>query len=201
MNEDGRAHPCRRPLRDNGLRFVHVSTDFVFDGTKGAPYVETDEPNPLSVYGASKLAGERAVAEAFPDALIVRTAWVYGPPGPNFPQKILERARAGGTLQVVDTEVGCPTYTRDLARGILGLLDADASGLYHLVGAGFVLALRDGAQDARVRGPRRAGRACRRLAVPDEGRASRRRTTRLHEGATPRRRAAAVGVVAARVRR
>lgn len=121
---------------DNGLRFAHVSTDFVFDGTKGEPYVETDEPNPLSVYGASKLAGDMAVAESHPEAMIARTAWVYGPPGPNFPTKILERARSHGELQIVDNELGCPTYTRDLALGILGLLAAGAEGLYHLAGTG-----------------------------------------------------------------
>lgn len=135
VNETG-AGILAAAARENSLRFVHVSTDFVFDGAKGEPYVETDEPNPLSVYGASKLAGDLAVAQAYPEALIVRTAWVYGPPGPNFPTKVLERARSHGELQVVDTELGCPTYTRDLSLGILGLLDAGATGLYHLAGSG-----------------------------------------------------------------
>lgn len=135
VNEIG-ARTLAAAARDNSLRFAHVSTDFVFDGTKGQPYVETDATSPLSVYGASKLAGDIAIAEVLPEALIARTAWVYGPPGPNFPVKILERARARGSLQVVDNEVGCPTYTRDLAMGILGLLDAGARGLYHLAGQG-----------------------------------------------------------------
>lgn len=135
VNEDG-ARILALAARDCGLRFVHVSTDFVFDGTKGEQYVEADKPNPLSVYGASKLAGERAVKAVLPEALVARTAWVYGPPGPNFPQKIIEKARTTTALQVVDTEIGCPTYTVDLARGILGLLDANASGIYHLAGTG-----------------------------------------------------------------
>lgn len=138
--------------RDEGLAFVHVSTDFVFDGEKPGPYEEDDAPNPVSVYGASKLAGEKAAAEAHSRALIVRTAWTYGPAGVNFPVKILERAQAatsvaadarGATLsgnkpalQVVADEVGSPTYTLDLANGLLALLSAEATGLFHLTGAG-----------------------------------------------------------------
>ena len=120
----------------SGLRFVHVSTDFVFDGTKPGPYTEDDEPNPLSVYGRSKLLGERSVTEADPRALIVRTAWAFGEGGANFPKKILERARTMRSIDVVCDEKGSPTYTRDLAAGILALLDADARGLFHLAGSG-----------------------------------------------------------------
>ncbi len=122
--------------RDAGLAFVHVSTDFVFDGTKDGPYVETDTPNPLSVYGASKLAGEIAVAEACPEALIVRTAWVFGPGGVNFPSKIIALARERDRLSVVTDEIGSPTYTIDLAGGLLELAASGAHGLYHLAGAG-----------------------------------------------------------------
>jgi dTDP-4-dehydrorhamnose reductase len=135
VNEDG-ALLLADAARDAGLGFVHVSTDFVFDGAKKGAYVETDATNPLSVYGASKLAGERAVTEAYPEALIVRTAWVYGPAGDNFPVKILRAARSGGPVRVVTDEVGSPTYTMDLATGLLALVDAGASGLYHLAGAG-----------------------------------------------------------------
>lgn len=122
--------------RDAGLRFVHVSTDFVFDGTKDGPYVETDAPNPLSAYGESKLEGEHVVACADPDALIVRTAWVFGPAGVNFPVKILEAARTRPSLSVVTDEIGSPTYTLDLAAGIIGLVGAEASGIFHLAGSG-----------------------------------------------------------------
>ncbi len=142
-------------VRGEGLAFVHVSTDFVFDGTKRGAYVETDEPRPLSVYGASKLAGERAVRSGHPEALVVRTAWTYGPGGNNFPEKILRRARAllSGTvatlvgvmpgsdyeapvLQVVADEVGSPTNSVDLADGLLALLSLGATGVYHLTGDG-----------------------------------------------------------------
>jgi dTDP-4-dehydrorhamnose reductase len=125
-----------RAARKAGLAFVHVSTDFVFDGSKDGAYTEADEPNPLSVYGATKLAGEVSAAAEDPDLLIVRTAWVFGPAGVNFPVKILEAARSRPTLSVVTDEVGSPTYTIDLAAGILGLVDAGATGLFHLAGAG-----------------------------------------------------------------
>ncbi len=119
-----------------GLPFVHVSTDFVFDGTKDGAYTEDDAPNPLSVYGVSKLAGERVVHSANPTALIVRTAWVFGPYGTNFPTKILERATGSIAVTVVNDEVGSPTYTLDLAAGILDLLEARARGVFHLAGSG-----------------------------------------------------------------
>jgi dTDP-4-dehydrorhamnose reductase len=135
VNETGAAN-LARAARDADLAFVHVSTDFVFDGTKSGAYDETDQPNPVSVYGASKLAGERAVFYEMPDALVVRTAWVFAPVGANFPLKIVAAARERGSLSVVTDEVGSPTYTVDLARGILGLAGAGASGIYHLVGGG-----------------------------------------------------------------
>ena len=122
--------------RETGVRFVHVSTDFVFDGTKDGAYTEDDATAPLSVYGASKLAGEVAVAGAMSDALIVRTAWVFGPGGANFPTKVLELASRLPALTVVTDEHGSPTYTPDLAAGIVALAEAGASGLYHLAGSG-----------------------------------------------------------------
>jgi dTDP-4-dehydrorhamnose reductase len=135
VNELG-ARLLAEAARDAGLGFAHVSTDFVFDGAKWGAYVETDPTDPLSVYGASKLAGERAVAQAYPGALIVRTAWVYGPAGENFPVKILRAARTHPSLKVVTDEVGSPTYTIDLAAGLIALADAGAAGIFHLVGAG-----------------------------------------------------------------
>ena len=130
----------------------------MFDGTKTGAYLESDEPHPINVYGSSKLAGEQAVFSSHPAALVIRTAWTYGLGGTNFPVKILQRARAvtsgaaegsrGGrhrsaadvavapVLQVVADEVGSPTYTIDLANGLLALLSAGATGLYHLTGAG-----------------------------------------------------------------
>jgi dTDP-4-dehydrorhamnose reductase len=114
-----------------------VSTDFVFDGRKQGAYTEADEPSPLSVYGASKLAGEHAVMAADPDVLMVRTAWVFGPGGANFPTKILSAARERGALTVVDDEIGSPTYSVDLATGIVALVESCAEpGTYHLAGSG-----------------------------------------------------------------
>jgi dTDP-4-dehydrorhamnose reductase len=121
----------------NRLPFVHISTDFVFDGKKAGLYSESDEPHPLSVYGASKMAGEWAVAAADPKALIVRTAWVFGPNGMNFPRKIIEKARTTDRLQVVSDEVGSPTYTIDLAAALLRLIDVGATGLLHVAGSGW----------------------------------------------------------------
>lgn len=135
VNEHG-ARVLADAARETGLRFVHVSTDFVFDGTKRGAYAETDVTNPLSVYGASKLAGELAVAETYPDAIIARTAWVFGPGGANFPTKILAAAVTRTSLSVVTDEVGSPTYTLDLARALVALESAGASGLFHLAGSG-----------------------------------------------------------------
>lgn len=135
VNEYG-ARLLAGAARDSELGFVHVSTDFVFDGRSRQPYVEADEPNPLSVYGASKLAGERAVLDENDAALIVRTAWAFGANGVNFPTKILAAARQRDRLLVVNDEIGSPTYTVDLALGIVMLASAGATGLYHLTGAG-----------------------------------------------------------------
>ncbi len=134
VNEHG-SRVLAHAAHETGLRFVHVSTDFVFDGAKGAPYAEDDEPNPLSVYGASKLAGERAVFSADPQALVIRTAWLYGTET-GFPPRIVQAAASRPTLSVVDDETGSPTYVADLAVGLLALEAVGASGIFHLAGAG-----------------------------------------------------------------
>ena len=135
VNERGAAN-LARAAAGRELAFVHVSTDFVFNGRKHSPYTEDDEPDPLSVYGASKLAGDRAVFVEHPGALVTRTAWAFGQGGASFPAKILSAAREGRVLRVVDDESGSPTFTYDLARGIVGLVEAKASGLFNLAGAG-----------------------------------------------------------------
>jgi len=120
----------------NGALLVHYSTDYVFDGAKPTPYVEEDEPNPLNVYGASKLAGERAIAASGCRHLILRTSWVYGPRGSNFLLTMLRLARERPELRVVDDQVGAPTSSLAIARATAQVLRPGAHGLYHLSAAG-----------------------------------------------------------------
>ncbi len=119
-----------------GAKLVHISTVFVFDGEKPEPYAEDDEPRPLQYYGQTKLEGERAVSAALPDALIVRTSWMYGMSGIHYPGKLQEWVARGGPLRIVDDQTGSPTYADDLAAALKALTERDASGLYHLGGAG-----------------------------------------------------------------
>ncbi len=123
---------CQR--RDTPL--LYVSTDYVFDGTKGEPYVEFDEPNPISVYGRSKLAGELFVRDLLTRFYVVRTAWLYGRGGNNFVTKILELAEEREELSVVTNEIGSPTYAPDLAEAIARLIEYPLYGIYHLVNEG-----------------------------------------------------------------
>jgi dTDP-4-dehydrorhamnose reductase len=113
-----------------GARLVHVSTDYVFDGAARAPIPEDAAPAPLSVYGESKLLGERE-ALAAPGALVVRTSLVFGPGGENFVAAMARRLGAGGSLRVVDDQTSCPTYSRFLARALCDLVARGASGIVH----------------------------------------------------------------------
>ncbi len=122
------------------IPFIHISTDYVFDGDKGLPYVETDTPHPSGVYGASKLAGERAVLAANPNAVILRTSWVYAATGKNFLRTMLGAAERGVALRVVDDQIGCPTACPALARTILEVLrqlQGAPGGVVHACGTGF----------------------------------------------------------------
>jgi dTDP-4-dehydrorhamnose reductase len=119
-----------------GAAFVHMSTDYVFDGSAVRPYREDDEPSPRTVYGRSKLQGEREVLSACPGALIVRTAWLYGHAGANFVEKMIALASAGVPLRVVDDQVGSPTNARDLASAIAELIAAAASGVVNAANTG-----------------------------------------------------------------
>ncbi len=125
-----------RVCRELGARLVMLSTDYVFDGTKGSPYTEQDLTNPLSPYGESKLAAERLAADELGDLLIVRTQWLYGPGGRNFVAAVVGRAREEGRLRVVADQWGSPTYTRDLARGLWEAALSPARGVVHLTNVG-----------------------------------------------------------------
>ncbi len=115
-----------------GAKVVTLSTDYVFDGKKGSPYLEEDPPNPLNVYGRSKWKGEQYVQELVKDALIVRTQWLYGKHGKNFVASILRQAREKDVLSVVNDQVGSPTYTLDLSRAIALLIEGKARGIFHV---------------------------------------------------------------------
>ena len=122
----------------HGAWTVHVSTDYVFDGTATRPYVESDPVGPRTQYGATKLAGERAVAAAAPEAhTIVRTAWLFGAGGHCFPQTIARLAAEREVLTVVADQIGCPTFTGHLAPALVALAERrSACGLAHVAGAG-----------------------------------------------------------------
>jgi dTDP-4-dehydrorhamnose reductase len=119
-----------------GIPMVYVSTNFVFDGTLDRPYTEFDEPAPISVYGASKRAGERAVTALNPQHFIVRTAMVYDECGRNFVNSMLGLAAKHPKLTIVSDQVGNPTYAADLANGILQLIQSQSFGTYHLTNSG-----------------------------------------------------------------
>jgi dTDP-4-dehydrorhamnose reductase len=118
-------------------RCVHISTDYVFDGAKETPYVETDEARPISVYGASKLAGEECLHSVAPGHLAVRVSWVFGPDRPSFVDQILQRALTNDTVAAIADKVAVPTYTLDAARLLRPFLDkVMEGGVLHLCNGG-----------------------------------------------------------------
>ncbi len=129
VNGEGVAY-LAMACRDIGALLVQVSTDYVFDGGKGTPYVEDDAPCPLSVYGESKLAGEMNAAFS-PEHLIVRTQWLYGLHGKNFVETMLRLGAEKSELTVVDDQIGSPTSTVDLSQAIIALIDSGCRGVYH----------------------------------------------------------------------
>ena len=135
VNGEGVAH-LALTAREIGTKLVQVSTDYVFDGGKGTPYLEDDPTGPLSVYGESKLAGELNAALA-PEHLIVRTQWLYGVHGKNFVETMLRLAGERQELTVVDDQIGSPTWTMDLARAISALLAKGCTGTYHAANGAF----------------------------------------------------------------
>jgi dTDP-4-dehydrorhamnose reductase len=119
-----------------GAKVLYVSTDYVFDGSKGAPYVETDTPNPQSEYARSKLAGEEATVLANARSFVVRSSGLFGIGGPNFVDTMLRLGRTSGKVLVVHDQVTSPTYTWHLAYGLVRLLDSDSFGLHHMAAGG-----------------------------------------------------------------
>ena len=136
VNGEGVAH-LAMISKEIGAKLVQVSTDYVFDGGKGAPYLEDDPTAPLSIYGESKLAGEMN-ARFNPDHLIVRTQWLYGHAGKNFVETMLRLGGERSEVSVVDDQVGSPTWTYDLALAIKALIEKGCSGTYHAANSGFV---------------------------------------------------------------
>ena len=135
INADG-AGTVAAAAANAGARCVHVSTDFIFDGTAHRPYAPETTPSPLSVYGATKADGEAAVRAAMPDALIIRTAWVYTAGGGNFVETMLRLMAGDGPVRVIADQVGTPTHAMSLARTIWALAAAGAKGTYHATDAG-----------------------------------------------------------------
>lgn len=125
-----------RSANQHGVKMLHLSTDYVFDGTKYTPYTESNYPNPLNIYGKSKLAGEVAALSANPATLIVRTSGVFSAVGNNFLTTVLNNAKQGKAFGVVDEQICCPTYAADLAAALITLVRdyPQMRGLYHFTG-------------------------------------------------------------------
>lgn len=144
VNAEG-AGNLARAAAELAIPLLHISTDYVFDGEapldaegRPRPYVESDPTGPRSVYGQTKLEGERAVLAASPRHTVVRTAWLYGVDGRNFVDTMLRLAEEREAVQVVDDQIGSPTWSGHLAPAVLGLLEREVSGLVHMTGAGAV---------------------------------------------------------------
>ncbi len=170
VNRDGPAHLAAACARLN-LPLLHISTDYVYDGAKIDPYVETDPTTPLGVYGASKLAGDEAVRSLWSRHLILRVSWVFGAHGHNFVKTILRLARQREELRIVADQRGCPTYAGDLADVLLELAgriaeidEQNAWGVYHYCGApattwhGFASAIIERAREEERVTPKRRSR-------------------------------------------
>jgi dTDP-4-dehydrorhamnose reductase len=131
VNAEGTKHVALTASRCQA-KMVYLSTDYVFDGNKREPYLESDSPHPLNVYGRSKWKGEQYVQELVKDPLIVRTQWLFGRYGKNFVTSILRQAGEKSVLSIVNDQIGSPTYTVDLAKAISALIQFDASGIFHV---------------------------------------------------------------------
>lgn len=126
---------------ENGAKVIHISTDYVFDGTNHRPYVETDRTCPVSVYGRTKLAGEQALTEVCPDSVVIRTAWLYSEFGSNFVKTVLRLGAERDEVRFIFDQVGTPTYAGDLAKAMMAVVeqaekDAFVPGIYHFSNEG-----------------------------------------------------------------
>jgi dTDP-4-dehydrorhamnose reductase len=137
VNADGSRYVAEAATQV-GAYCLAIGTDFVFSGRSGAPYAEDAEPDPISVYGASKLAGERAVLATDPSFAVARTAWVWGGTGKHFPRTVLTVLRDRGEMEVVQDEVGNPTHAEDLAEALIRLATLHGAGIFHLTNEGTV---------------------------------------------------------------
>lgn len=121
---------------EQGIRLVHISTDYVFDGVKGSPYTEEDTPNPISFYGKTKLWGEERVLAVAPSSLIIRSQWLYGVGSQHFISKVIKIGGERGSIEVVNDQRGSPTYARDIAKPLAILIEKGKSGIYHISNSG-----------------------------------------------------------------
>jgi len=135
VNCQGAIHVAQA-ARETGSRLIFLSTDYLFDGTKGSPYETSDPRNPISVYGESKARAEERLLEILPDVCIVRTSWLFGPGGPCFPATILKLAAERPEIAVVNDQRGCPTFTPDLASTLAQLCRKSARGIVHATNSG-----------------------------------------------------------------
>ena len=136
VNTEGTENVARA-CRKRSIPILYLSTDYVFDGEKPEPYIETDRPSPLNVYGQSKLAGEESVKELAARFWIVRVSWLFGPWGRNFVRAILDQACTGQPLRVVADQAGAPTYTMHLAEKIEAIFTGTEDGIYHVTNQGY----------------------------------------------------------------
>ena len=122
--------------RNTNIRIVHFSTDYVFNGSGSSPYKEDEKCDPINIYGASKLAGEKYLQALAQNYILIRTAWLYGANGKNFVRAILEKAKTTPRLTVVDDQLGSPTHTKDLAAAVDHLIEKNAQGIFHVTNRG-----------------------------------------------------------------
>lgn len=135
VNADG-VRNVALACRESGIKLIHFSTDYVFDGTKKTPYVEDDPCSPINAYGRSKLRGEEYLREVSNNYILIRSAWLYGRHGRNFVTAIVQKAKDTGMLEVVDDQTGSPTYTVDLASAVRVLVEGDHRGIFHVTNRG-----------------------------------------------------------------